>query len=60
MFALEFCAMPIVSQNYKPKWGEKDDKYKGKFEDNEFWATKDDANVARVSVAHRPHAILPY
>ncbi len=52
--------MPIVSQNYKPKWGEKDDKYKGKFEDNEFWATKDDANVARVSVAHRPHAILPY
>jgi hypothetical protein len=38
----------------------KDDKYKGKFKDNEFWATKDGTNVARVSAAHRPHAILLY
>jgi hypothetical protein len=31
---------------------------KGKFSTNEFWAAKDGTDVARVSAAQRPHAIL--
>jgi hypothetical protein len=36
----------------------KSNKYKGKFNTNEFWATKDGIDVARMSATHRPHAIL--
>jgi hypothetical protein len=58
MFALEFCAMPMYPKTVNLDGERKDDKYKGKFSTNEFWAAKDGTDVARVSAAQRPHAIL--
>ncbi len=36
----------------------KSNKYKGKFNTNEFWVAKDGIDVARMSATHRPHAML--
>ncbi len=53
-----FVPCPLYPKTVNLDGERKDDKYKGKFSTNEFWAAKDGTDVARVSATQRPHAIL--